>query len=209
MVGPTTWRFKLRRGVKFHDGSTFGADDALFSIERALGRPSQRSFALRGLTSVKKIDEQTIDFVLAAPDAVWPEKLQYVAMMSKAWCQQHGAEKAQDFNGKQEMHTVRNAMGTGPFRLERYEPDVRVTLKRHEAGGAGPTSARQPRQRDLHQHPLRRHAPGGVELGRGRPGARPAVPGRRAPAARAAARGARRSATSAPSTSRSIRRATS
>jgi len=133
MVNPTTWRFKLRAGVTFHDGSRFGADDAVFSIERAQGPTSQRSFALRGLTAVKKIDEQTIDFVLAAPDAVWPEKLQYVAMMSKAWCAQHGAEKAQDFNGKQEMFTVRNAMGTGPFKLERYEPDVRTTLKRHDA----------------------------------------------------------------------------
>jgi len=133
MVNPTTWRFKLRAGVTFHDGSRFSADDAVFSIERAQGPTSQRSFALRGLTAVKKVDEQTIDFVLAAPDAVWPEKLQYVAMMSKAWCAQHGAEKAQDFNGKQEMFTVRNAMGTGPFKLERYEPDVRTTLKRHDA----------------------------------------------------------------------------
>ena len=139
MINPTTWRFKLRDGVKFHDGSTFTADDAVFSIERTLGPTSQRSFALRGLSQVKKVDEQTIDFVLAAPDAVWPEKLQYVAMMSKAWCAQHGAEKSQDFNGKQEMFTVRNAMGTGPFKLERYEPDVRVVLKRHDAYKWGPS----------------------------------------------------------------------
>ena len=133
MVSPTVWRFKLRSGVKFHDGSTFTADDAVFSIERTLGPTSQRSFALRGMTAVKKVDPQTIEFQLSAPDAVWPEKLQLVAMMSKAWCQQHGVEKAQDFNGKQETFTVRNAMGTGPYKLERYEPDVRTVLKRHEA----------------------------------------------------------------------------
>jgi len=132
-VDATTWRFKLRRGVKFHDGSIFTADDAVFSIERALGPTSQRAFTLRGLVSVKKVDEHTIDFVLGAPDAVWPEKLQFVAMMSKTWCLQHGAEKAQDFNGKQEMFTVRNAMGTGPYKLERYEPDVRTVLVRHDA----------------------------------------------------------------------------
>jgi peptide/nickel transport system substrate-binding protein len=133
MVSPTAWRFKLRQGVKFHDGSTFSADDAVFSIERTLGPTSQRSFSLRGLNAVKKIDAHTIEFQLAAPDAVWPEKLQFVAMMSKAWCQQHGVEKAQDFNGKQETYTVRNAMGTGPYKLERYEPDVRTVLKRHDA----------------------------------------------------------------------------
>jgi len=133
MVNPTTWRFKLRGGVTFHDGTPFTADDAAFSIERAQGPTSQRAFSLRGLTSVTKVDPMTIDFNLAAPDAVWPEKLVYVAMMSKAWCVAHGVEKAQDFNAKQETFTVRHAMGTGAFRLERYEPDVRTVLKRHDA----------------------------------------------------------------------------
>lgn len=137
-TGPTTWRFKLRPGVKFHDGSAFTADDAVFSIERALGPTSQRAFSLKGLVAVKKVDDLTIDFQLAAPDAVWPEKLWLVSMMSKRWAQQHGVEKAQDFNGKQETYAVRNAMGTGPFMLESYQPDVRVLLKRHAAHwGAG------------------------------------------------------------------------
>jgi peptide/nickel transport system substrate-binding protein len=56
-----------------------------------------------------------------------------VAMMSQAWCQQHGVEKAQDFNGKQETFAVRNANGTGPFRLVAYQPDVQVQLARHDA----------------------------------------------------------------------------
>ena len=131
MLNPTTWRFKLRPGVKFHDGSAFTADDAVFSVERALGLTSQRSFTLKGLAAVKKVDELTLDFQLAAPDAVWPEKLISVAMMSKGWAVKHGVEKAQDFNGKQETHAVRNAMGTGPFRLESYQPDVRTVLQRH------------------------------------------------------------------------------
>ncbi len=138
MSGPSTWRFKLRPGVRFHDGSTFSADDAVFSIERALGPASQRSFQLKGLVAVKKVDELTIDFVLSAPDAVWPEKMIAVAMMSKAWSVQHGVERAQDFNAKQETFAVRNAMGTGPFRLESYQPDVRTVLKRHgQWWGAG------------------------------------------------------------------------
>lgn len=131
-TGPTTWRFRLRAGVKFHDGSSFTADDAVFSIERALGPTSQRSFSLKGLVAVRKVDDLTIDFQLAAPDAVWPEKLWLVAMMSRSWARQHGVEKAQDFNGKQETHTVRNAMGTGPFRLESYQPDVRLVLRRFD-----------------------------------------------------------------------------
>lgn len=132
-VSPLLWRFKLRTGVSFHDGSPFTADDAVFSVQRALAPPSQRAFQLKGVKAVRKVDASTIEFELEAPDAVLPEKLQFVPVMSKAWAEKHGVAKAQDFNAKQETHAARHANGTGPFRLERYEPDVRTTLKRHEA----------------------------------------------------------------------------
>ncbi len=132
MTSPTSWRFKLRPGVKFHDGSAFTADDAVFSFERTMAPPSQRAFQLKGVKAVKKIDALTIEFQLEAPDAVLPEKLQFASMMSKAWSEKNGVVKAQDFNAKQETFAVRNANGTGPFRLESYQPDVRVALKRHD-----------------------------------------------------------------------------
>ena len=133
MNSPTSWRFKLRPGVTFHDGSAFTADDAVFSLERAMAAPSQRAFQLKGVTGARKLDPLTIEIQLEAPDAVLPEKLQFISIMNKAWCEKHGVQRAQDFNGKQETFAVRNANGTGPFKLERYEPDVRTTLKRHTA----------------------------------------------------------------------------
>ncbi|MCU0967413.1 MAG: ABC transporter substrate-binding protein [Rubrivivax sp.] len=132
-LDPRRWRFRLREGVRFHDGSPFGADDAVFSLERALASPSQRAFQLKGVTAVRKVDALTLDIELEAPDAVLPEKLQYIGIMSRAWAERHGVQRAQDFNGKQETFAVRQANGTGPFRLERYEPDVRLVLRRHAA----------------------------------------------------------------------------
>jgi peptide/nickel transport system substrate-binding protein len=127
----TSWRFKLRPGVMFHDGTPFTAADVVFSIDRAMATTSQRSFQLKGVKATRQIDDLTVEFVLDAPDAVLPEKLQQLAIMSRAWCAAHGVEKPQDFNGKQETFAVRNANGTGPFRLDRFEPDVRTVLKRH------------------------------------------------------------------------------
>jgi peptide/nickel transport system substrate-binding protein len=130
-IDARTWRFKLRPNVKFHDGTPFTADDVVFSIERVMGPTSQRAFQLKGVTAAKKVDDLTVDISLATPDAVLPEKFFLIGMMSKAWCIKHGVEKAQDFNGKQETYAVRNANGTGPFRLERFEPDTRTLLKAH------------------------------------------------------------------------------
>jgi len=132
LTAPTRWRFNLRPGVGFHDGTPFGADDVVFSIERAMAPPSQRAFQLKGVSAVRKLDPLTVEIQLEAPDAVLPEKLQFVPIMSKAWSERHGVAKAQDFNAKQETYAIRNANGTGPMRLERYEPDVRTLLRRHD-----------------------------------------------------------------------------
>jgi peptide/nickel transport system substrate-binding protein len=125
---PTRWRFKLRANVKFHDGTPFTANDVVFSIQRALHKLSQRSFQLRGISEVRKVDDLTVDFLLAAPDAVLPEKLIYVGMMSKAWAAAHGVIEPQNYNAKQETYAVRNTNGTGPYMLKSYESDNKTVL---------------------------------------------------------------------------------
>ena len=125
---PKRWRFKLRPGVKFHDGAPFTADDVAFSIERALHKNSQRAFQLRGVMEARKVDDMTVDFLLSAPDAVLPEKLIYVGMMSKAWSAAHGVLEPQNYNARQETYAVRNTNGTGPYKLKSYESDVRAVL---------------------------------------------------------------------------------
>ncbi len=131
MIDAKTWRFRLRQGVVFHDGTPFTVDDAVFSVQRAMTPPSQRAFQLKGVAAAKKVDEQTLEIDLEAPDAVLPEKFVFLPMMSKAWAQLHKVEVAQDFNGKQETFAVRNANGTGPYMLDRYEPDIRTVLKKN------------------------------------------------------------------------------
>jgi peptide/nickel transport system substrate-binding protein len=128
MVDARTWRFNLRPDVKFHDGTPMTADDVVFSIERALAKTSQRAFQLRGVTGARKVDALTVDVLLSAPDAVLPEKLIFIGVMSKAWAEKNGVTQPQDFNAKQETFAVRNANGTGPFMLRRYEPDARLVL---------------------------------------------------------------------------------
>jgi peptide/nickel transport system substrate-binding protein len=130
-VNPTTWRIVLRGGVVFHDGTPFTVDDAVFSIERALAPPSQRAFQLNGVVAAKKLDASMLEVTLQSPDAVFPEKLLNLPMMSRAWCVKHGVERAQDFNGKQETYAVRNANGTGAFALDRFEPDITTVLKKN------------------------------------------------------------------------------
>src|SRR5262245_32218273 len=83
-IDAKTWRFKLRPDVKFHDGTVLTADDVVFSIERALAKTSQRLFQLRGITGARKVDGLTVDILLSAPDAVLPDKLWLIGIMSKA-----------------------------------------------------------------------------------------------------------------------------
>jgi peptide/nickel transport system substrate-binding protein len=98
----------------------------VFSISRALAKNSQRAFQLRGVLEARKVDDLTVDFLLEAPDAVLPEKLIYVGMMSKAWATAHDVLEPQNYNAKQETYAVRNTNGTGPYQLKTYERTVLV-----------------------------------------------------------------------------------
>ncbi|MCU0775018.1 MAG: ABC transporter substrate-binding protein, partial [Ideonella sp.] len=65
-VNPTTWRFTLRQGVRFHDGGTFNADDVVFSIKRAQEPTSQINNYASAVGEPVKIDDFTVEFRLKA-----------------------------------------------------------------------------------------------------------------------------------------------
>jgi len=65
---PKVWRFKLRSGVKFHDGSAFTADDVVFSMNRAMKPTSAMKELLASVTEVKKVDDMTVDLVTEGPN---------------------------------------------------------------------------------------------------------------------------------------------
>ncbi len=131
-TGPTTWVFNLRKGVKWHDGSDFTADDVVFSIKRLQGETSNFRVYGNAVGTAKKIDSHTVEFTTPVPNPVMLEMLaNSLFMMNKAWCEKNNAEKAQDFKNKEESHTSRNAMGTGPFTLVSRQPDVKSVFKKN------------------------------------------------------------------------------
>src|SRR5215471_17823460 len=64
-VEPTRWRFHLRKGVKFHNGEDFTADDVVFSAERVVGTSSDLKTRIQpDGTRAVKVDDYTVDFIL-------------------------------------------------------------------------------------------------------------------------------------------------
>jgi peptide/nickel transport system substrate-binding protein len=127
-IEPTVWRFKLRQGVKFHDGTPFTADDVVFSYDRATHPGSNIGSPLATVKEVKKIDDFTVDFVTDGPDPILPLNLPAVAIMSKKWCEEHNTTRAADLTKNEESYATRNENGTGPFMLKERQPDVKTVL---------------------------------------------------------------------------------
>jgi peptide/nickel transport system substrate-binding protein len=124
-----TWRFHLRHGVKFHDGQPFTADDVVFSYQRATQPASQINADFQAVKEVRKVDDYTVDFVTKMPDPIFVQEITTVAMMSKAWCEAHGATRAVDLTKiKEENYATRHEDGTGPYILDTREPDRRTTM---------------------------------------------------------------------------------
>jgi peptide/nickel transport system substrate-binding protein len=130
-IEPTIWEFKLRTGVKFHDGTPFTAADVVFSLNRALHEHSDYRPLIIDIGKVEAKDELTVRIHTKAPTPLLPANLTNVFMMSKAWSEKHGVEKPQAFHKQEENYAVRNANGTGPFIMVRREPGIRTQLKKN------------------------------------------------------------------------------
>ncbi len=128
---PTQLRLNLRTGVKFHDGSTFSADDAVFSIERAMTKTSNFGIYAQGIDKVVKVDANTIDIFTKDPNPVLLNQLTELRMMSKAWAEKNNSTSPKDIKTQDENFAHRNANGTGPFVLKEWQPDQKMVLTRN------------------------------------------------------------------------------
>ena len=127
----TRWRFHLRPGVRFHNGSAFDADDVVFSILRAKAPTSNYGVFVDTVADVVKVDALTVDVITRVPDAVIPDKMTRIFIMDKDWSVSNRSERPQNFREKEELFAARNTNGTGPFVLRSREIDVRTVLARY------------------------------------------------------------------------------
>ncbi|MBH9553519.1 ABC transporter substrate-binding protein [Inhella gelatinilytica] len=127
-VSPTQVRFTLRKGVKFHDGSPFTADDVVFSYQRISAPTSNMHAFVAGVKEVKKVDAHTVDFFLDRPDPILTRTLVGFRMMSKAWAEKNKAQTPPNFKAKEENFATRNTNGTGPYRITGWQPEQKLTM---------------------------------------------------------------------------------
>lgn len=125
-VDDLTWEFKLRQGVKFHDGTPFTADDVKFSIERVptiKDSPGAFTTYTKAIASIEVVDPFTLRFKTSKPHPLMPNDLSIIPIVSKQAAT--GASSA-DFNAG------KAAIGTGPYKFARYARGDRVELSRND-----------------------------------------------------------------------------
>jgi peptide/nickel transport system substrate-binding protein len=120
-VDATTWEFKLRKGVKFHNGEPFNADAVKFSFDRMLD-PKTRwpgAGSLQLIKAVTVVDEGTVRFTTSQPWPDMPRFLGYYGMIvPPGYLKQNGEDAL-----------IRQAVGTGPYRFVRWVKDDRVEVE--------------------------------------------------------------------------------
>jgi len=128
-ISPTVWRFKLREGVRFHDGTPFEADDVVFSFERALSPTSHVKIYANGVKRVRAIDTHTVEIETEAPNPILLPQIFNVLIMNRDWAEKYNALAPQDFTNREETYSARNTNGTGPYKLKSREVDVRTVYE--------------------------------------------------------------------------------
>ncbi|MEP7281532.1 MAG: ABC transporter substrate-binding protein [Rubrivivax sp.] len=127
-ISPTQVRFELRKGVKFHDGSPFTADDVIFSFGRIKQPQGTMQIYVTGIQEIKKVDDHTVDLIMSAPNPILLRNIIDFRIMSKVWAEKNNTTNVQDYKAKEENFSSRNVMGTGPYKITAWVPDQRVSM---------------------------------------------------------------------------------
>jgi peptide/nickel transport system substrate-binding protein len=127
LLDPTTWEFKLRDGVKFHDGSAFTADDVRFSIERLATVAGPNASPVAHVKEAKVLDPQTVQIVTDGPRPTLPSQLTGLLIVSH-----RAADGVTRESASEAFESGRAAVGTGPFRFVSRNPKEELVLERFD-----------------------------------------------------------------------------
>ncbi|MBW2146449.1 MAG: ABC transporter substrate-binding protein [Deltaproteobacteria bacterium] len=119
LVNPTTWRFHLRKGVKWHTGDPFTAEDVKFTFEVAKTPINRYRFIADKIKDVKIIDTYTVEIITKAQWPVLVDSMyQTIFMMSKKYC-----------TGKTDAYIAEHPMGTGSYVMKEWVRDSHIHLE--------------------------------------------------------------------------------
>ena len=127
-ISDTTWEFKLRENVKWHDGQPFTADDVVFTFNRLRagiqGAIASPAFVLtNGNKRIEKIDSHTIQIRTDGPFPTLPEEMSFFSIVA--------AHKAASAQPSVDFNNGKAAIGTGPFKFVEFRAGERVVVERN------------------------------------------------------------------------------
>jgi peptide/nickel transport system substrate-binding protein len=132
-TGPLVWRFRLRPGVKFHDGAALTAEDVVFSINRGKAITSNVSVYANAVGTPVAVDPMTVEFRLDKVNPIFLQHIDALWILDKDWADKHKVQLPLDFKNREESFAAFNMNGTGPYMLFSRAPGIKTVYKRNPA----------------------------------------------------------------------------